>query len=61
MSNPRYARNRQLPLWDVKPATQALVTLTSEQQEELTASLAELLLLNLATPVDVTEGEQDAE
>ncbi len=61
MSNPHYPKTRQLPLWDAKPATQVPVTLTTEQQEELTATLAELLLLNLTTAVDVSEGEQDAE
>jgi hypothetical protein len=63
MNNPRYAAkaNRQLPLLGTELATQSPVILTNEQQKELTAALAELLLLNLAGSVDVPKGVHDAE
>jgi len=62
--NNRRATNRQLPLWHTEQREQTIpspVILTNEQQKELTAALAELLLLNLAKPPEVRKGEQDVE
>ena len=62
--NNRQATNRQLPLWQTEQSEETIpstVILTNEQQKELSAVIAELLLLNLAKPRDVRKGEQDAE
>jgi hypothetical protein len=62
MSNQPYPIHRQLPLWETEAGTvPSPVTLTNEQQEELTAALAELLLLNVMKPAAVQKGVHDAE
>jgi hypothetical protein len=62
--NNRVETNHQLPLWQTEQSEETIpspVILTNEQQQELTAALAELLLLNLPKPPDVEKGEHDAE
>lgn len=49
----------QLVLWKTERVTQPAVSLTDRQQEELTAALAELLLLSLASRKGVENAEQD--
>jgi len=49
----------QLVLWKSERVTQPTVTLTDRQQEELTAALAELLLLSLTSRKGVEDAEQD--
>jgi hypothetical protein len=62
MSNQPYPTHRQLPLWETEAGTGASpVILTNEQQEELTAALTELLLLNVVKPAAVRKGVHDAE
>jgi len=55
------ATNRQLPLWDTESTIPSPMILTNEQQEELTAALAELLLVNLTKPTEIRKGVHDAE
>ena len=61
MNKQPFATNRQLPLWDTESTIPSPVILTNEQQEELTAALAELLLLNLTRPAEIRKGVHDAE
>jgi hypothetical protein len=61
MSN-QHPTHRQLPLWETEAGTgPSPVILTSEQQDELTAALAELLLMNVVKPAAVRKGVNDAE
>jgi len=61
MSN-QHPTDRQLPLWETEAGTgPSPVILTNEQQNELVAALAELLLLNVVTPAAVRKGVHDAD
>jgi hypothetical protein len=59
--NKQAANNRQLPLWETEPTIPSPVILTNEQQAELTAALAELLLLSVTTCTEIRKGVHDAE
>ena len=49
----------QFVLWKAEQTSQPPVILTDGQQEQLTAALAELLLLSLACRKGVEDAEQD--
>ena len=59
MKNLPKTNRHQLVLWAVEPVAQPTVILTSGQQEQLTAALAELLLLSLTRWKGVEDAEQD--
>jgi hypothetical protein len=59
MKNLPETSHDQLVLWKAEQVTQPAVTLTDEQQKQLTAALAELLLLSLASRKGVEDAEQD--
>ena len=59
MKNLPETNHHQLVLWKTEQTMQPTVTLTDGQLEQLTAALAELLLLSLASRKGVEDAGQD--